>query len=204
MTQSFSVATWCFVVVPVGFANFGLTRRHSHTKRCEVNLFSDVILIFLCAYVRVTATRIFCFLVEPSCRVFRCIWGGGAGLWRVRLCTSQQRDGERGVFFAKEFNNSVTSSPQPLRKVERAYVRCVIVCVCVCVIDCVRVFGEDCPRFLRDDAFLRGLVIRENEDIPPPPSFLFSWCSVCKRGRCETMSLLSLRSRLLQLSVFSG
>lgn len=127
---------------------------------------------------------------------------GRAGLWRVRLCTSQQRDGERGVFLAKEFNNSVTSSPQPLRKVERAYVRCVI--VCVCVIDCVRVFGEDCPRFLRDDAFLRGLVIRENEDIPPPLSFLFSWCSVCKRGRCETMSLLSLRSRLLQLSVFSG
>lgn len=118
----------------------------------------------------------------------------------MRLCTSQQRDGERGVFLAKEFNNSVTSSPQPLRKVERAYVRCVI--VCVCVIDCVRVFGEDCPRFLRDDAFLRGLVIRENEDIPP---FLF-----CSPGALSAnegdgrLSLLSLRLRLLQLSVFSG
>lgn len=85
------------------------------------------------------------------------------------------------MFLAKEFNNSVTSSPQPLRKVERAYVRCVI--VCVCVIDCVRVFGEDCPRFLRDDAFLRGLVIRENEDIPPPPPFFFVLLVLCLQTR---------------------
>lgn len=54
MAQYFSVIASCFVVVPVGFANFGLTRRHSHTRRSEVNLFNGVISIFfvrVCVFV---------------------------------------------------------------------------------------------------------------------------------------------------------
>lgn len=88
MTQSFSVTASCFVVVPVGFANFGLTRRHSHARRCEVNLFNGVISIFLCAYVCACNCHVFLFffffvfnlsLLNRFVASFDA-FGGGAGL----------------------------------------------------------------------------------------------------------------------------